>query len=59
MENSDHAVMQVMKVTHLIKGQRPIEAELTTIGGKGKFIEGKEKDDLDSIWEEKDVLLRT
>ncbi|KAH0768481.1 hypothetical protein KY285_004352 [Solanum tuberosum] len=46
-------LMQVMKVTNLIKGER----QSITINGKEKIIEGKEKEDLESLWEEKDLLL--
>jgi len=48
-------LMQVMKVTNLIKGER----QSITTNGNEKIIEGKEKEDLESLWEEKDVLLRT
>ncbi|KAH0753619.1 hypothetical protein KY290_023889 [Solanum tuberosum] len=48
-------LMQVMKVTNLIKGER----QSSTTDGKEKLIKGKEKEDLESLWEEKDVLLRT
>lgn len=42
-------LMQVMKVTNFIKGERPIEAESSTTDGKEKAIKGKEKEDLDSV----------
>ncbi|KAH0679281.1 hypothetical protein KY284_020366 [Solanum tuberosum] len=48
-------LMQVMKVTNLIKGER----QSSTTDGKENIIEGKETEDLESLWEKKDVLLRT
>ncbi|KAH0655099.1 hypothetical protein KY290_030901 [Solanum tuberosum] len=48
-------LMQVMKVTNLIKGER----QSSTTYGKEKMSEGKEKEDLETLWEEKDVWLRT
>lgn len=39
--------------------ERSIEAEWSTTNEKEKAIEDKEKENLDSVWEEKDVLLRT
>lgn len=49
--------MQVMKVTYLIKEEKPDKGNSSSTDGKEKVIE--EKASADSDWEERDVLLRT